>query len=166
MKPIRCILFLLLLFFAPTVFAKEAFQKAPPPPDGYALIYMYRIKAGAGLRKPTILIDREEVSKLPNNAYTWFYVSAGSHSLQTKWGAFSDIPGLEMVVNLAPGETYYLQLESVSRQMGNQIKVYTAIKEIASDVALQDLQKTKKYFAATQQTTGATSTVTEETEEE
>lgn len=129
--------------------AKSSFEPAPAPPDGMALVYMYRIKVPPGMRTPKIVVDGDTVSKLPNNAYTWFYVKPGTHTIKTKWGAFSDIPDLEFVATIAANQTYYLKMSGSVRSWGSMgTKVHTGVKEVPQSEALADLQKAKKYAEA------------------
>jgi hypothetical protein len=136
------------------VWAKKGpFESAPPPPEGSSLIYIYRIKVPPGMRTPKILVDSAEVTKLPNNSYSWFYVAPGSHSIKTKWGFMTDVPDLEMVADILPNQTYYLKMQGSVRSWGvGQTRTYTAIKEVSESEALGDLKKDIKYYPADMQT--------------
>lgn len=133
--------------------AKSSFEAAPNPPDGMALVYMYRIKVPPGMRTPKVVVDGDAISKLPNNAYTWFYVKPGTHTIKTKWGLFADIPELELVATIDANQTYYLKMSGSVKSWGaGTTKVHTGIKEVSQSEALADLQKAKKYVVASAET--------------
>lgn len=142
-----CAIFLIAPFDA--LAKKGAFEAAPPPPEGSSLVYIYRIKVPPGLRTPKILVDGAEALKLPNNSYSWFYVTPGSHAIKTKWGFMAEVPDLEFVATILPNQTHYLKMEGSVRSWGlGQTKVYTGIKEVTESEAQQDLQKSISYSPA------------------
>lgn len=144
--------------------AKSSFEAAPNPPDGMALVYMYRIKVPPGMRTPKVVVDGDAISKLPNNAYTWFYLKPGTHTIKTKWGFMSDIPDLEFVANVAANQTYYLKMSGSMTSWGRAgTKVHTGIKEVPQGEALAELEKAKQYVAASAETATATSEAATET---
>lgn len=128
---------------------KGAFEAAPPPPEGSSLVYIYRIKVPPGLRTPKILVDGTAALQLPNNSYSWFYVTAGTHAIKTKWGFMAEVPDLEFVATILPNQTHYLKLEGSERSWGiGRTKIYTGIKEVTESEAQQDLQKKLTYSPA------------------
>lgn len=144
------ILFLAIIVIADPAEAKKVeFQAAPPPPEGYGLVYIYRIKVPPGMRTPKILVDGTPALKLPDNSYSWFYVSPGSHAIKSVWGFMSDVPELEFVANVQPGQTYWLKLKGTVQSWGiGKSRVFTGIEEVASAVALTELEGVKKYSPA------------------
>jgi hypothetical protein len=156
-KTLLALLVAVCFFTSVEVLAKKGpFESAPPPPEGSSLIYMYRIKVPPGMRTPKIVVDSTEVSKLPNNAYTWFYVTPGSHSIKTKWGFMSDVPDLEIVADILPNQVYYLKMQGSVKSWGaGQIRTHTGIKEVPEAEALKELQRDLKYSPAEMQTAGA-----------
>lgn len=146
-----CTMFLITPFDA--LAKKGAFESAPPPPEGSSLVYIYRIKVPPGMRTPKILVDSEEALKLPNNSYSWFYVTPGTHAIKTKWGFMSDVPDLEFVATILPNQTHYLKLQGSVQSWGlGRTRVYTGIKEVTETEAHQDLQKSLTYSPAEVQT--------------
>ncbi len=138
---------------------KGKFTEAPPAPEGYAVVYMYRLKTEPAMRKAHIHVDGEKVALLSNKSYTWFYVSAGSHTLRTKWGLFAEVPELEGVLQTQPGGVYYVKMTGSVMQMGfTSSRTYSGIREVTETVARVDLAKTKKYNPAIVQTIGRTIT--------
>lgn len=140
---------------------KGQFTEAPPPPDGYAVVYMYRLKTEPAMRKAQIHVDGERVALLSNKSYTWFYVSAGSHILRTKWGFMADIPELEGVLQAQPGGVHYVKMTgSVQMLHAGGSRTYSGIHEVSESEGRADLTKTKKYNPAIVQTIGQTTTAT------
>lgn len=84
------------------------YSRAPAPPDGYALVYLYRIGAYPRLHLPDILINNQFAWEPPEHAYTWVHVKAGYTDFQIKW-TFSGWPNLSFTRPLKGGETYYLK---------------------------------------------------------
>jgi len=154
---------LLLFSFAELASAKTVrskFQEAPPPPEGYALVYMYRLKTQPAMRKAKILVDGEKTTVLSNKSYTWFYLSPGSHTLRTKWGFMAaDIPELEGVIKAYPNSVHYIKMSGSIRDWGTgSFTTYSGIKEVSQAEAMKDLAKTKKYNPAFVETVGRIST--------
>jgi hypothetical protein len=164
-KILPLILGFLLLSFSLTVsepvFAKSVrakFQPAPPPPSGYALVYMYRIKVEPSLRKAQILVDGEKTTALSNKSYTWFYLSPGSHTLRTKWGFMAEVPELEGVIYAKSNSVHYVKMSGSVRGSGSYYRTTSGISEVSEATAMSDLTKAKKYIAATIQKVGRVST--------
>ncbi|GEM_PF-4806701 len=129
--------------------AKSSFEAVSNPPDGMALVYMYRIKSSSGMNTPKILVDGDAISKLPNNGYTWFYLKPGTHTIKTKWGFFSEMPELEFVATIVAKQTYYLKMSASMTSWGwGGTKMYSGIKEVPESEALAELEKAKHYVPA------------------
>lgn len=158
----RFLLILIVLVAAGPVAAeaiKGSFTQAPPAPEGYAVVYMYRLKTEPAMRKAHIHVDGEQVALLSNKSYTWFYVSAGSHTLRTKWGLFAEVPELEGVLQAQSGGVHYVKMTgSVMMLASKSARTYSGIHEVAEAEATADLAKTKKYNPAIVQTIGHTAT--------
>ncbi|PIR21177.1 MAG: hypothetical protein COV45_00085 [Deltaproteobacteria bacterium CG11_big_fil_rev_8_21_14_0_20_47_16] len=132
-----------------------SFQEAPPPPEGYSLVYLYRIKVPPSMQAPKILVDGDAILKLKNNSYGWFYLAPGSHSIKTKWGFMSEVPDLEVVTQIYPNQVHYIKLDGSMRAWGlNATKTYTSIKEVSEAEAMKDLAKVKNYVQSDKTTIG------------
>lgn len=140
----------ILLFSTPSIAktVKKGFVPAPPPPSGYALIYLYRPNTPPYWVRPKVIVDSETLLKLPNKGYSWFYAKAGDHIIKTKWGAMSSVPQLEFLLKVAPQQTYYLRLKGSITQGGSFSNVYTGIDAVSESLALKELKKIKKYWPA------------------
>ena len=130
---------------------KNVFKKAAEPPDGYALIYFYRLKVPPYLIRAKLLIDDKKIVKIPNYGYSWFYLKEGVHNLQTKWGVFSGAPSLEAAFRVDKGKTYFLRL------LGDiDIRVFSVITSsqvsiMKEDLALKELELVRKFISAKNQ---------------
>lgn len=87
----------------------ELFKEAPPPPEGKALIYIYR-GSGIAFSVPSAVfyVDGVKTAELNIGGYTWLYVPVGSHTLRQEWafGEGSD-QTLEISANWEAGKVYY-----------------------------------------------------------
>jgi hypothetical protein len=88
------------------------FEKAPPPPDHRARLYVYRSDQPGSLASIRITVDGLEVGRFRNNEYETLELPTGSHHLRAglrgfgllAWGWNSHR------FRLAPGETTYLKI--------------------------------------------------------
>ncbi len=150
--------FIASLFLAKPLLAgtvRQKFQAAPPPPAGMALVYIYRVKASFG-RTPKIMVDGDDVTKLPNNCYSYFYAAPGSHSIRTKWGFMAEIPEIEGVINVSPGGTYYVKLQGRKMAWGlSATKVNIDLKVVPESEVLYYVKKAKKFYTPMVETVGS-----------
>jgi len=92
------------------------YQDAPTPPEGKALVYIYREATKTfSWRQAWFSVDNVEVGELYNQGYMWAYVPAGVHILKQEWprdithGRPTDIN-----IVLQAGRTYYFKLRTAS----------------------------------------------------
>jgi hypothetical protein len=78
------------------------------PPDGYAMLMMYRHNHGGG--GPEILIDDTTAFEMHGDCYSWIYVRSGEHRFRTKGTRMFGTLNFDTEINLAPGHSYYLTL--------------------------------------------------------
>ena len=57
-----------------------------PPPQAYALLFVYTDRHDALKTYPTLHVDGETVVKLPNDSYSWCYVKPGARIVRALWG--------------------------------------------------------------------------------
>jgi hypothetical protein len=61
------------------------FTAAPAAPDGYATVYVYRLGAPPYTRAIKLSIAGKPVLDAPEQAYTWVFVRAGTHTVFAEW---------------------------------------------------------------------------------
>lgn len=86
-----------------------AYAPAPAPPQGHALVYIYRLGAYPRLHHPDVVLDEQRIWEPPEHGYTWVHAKEGDRRFQVKW-AFSGTPNASLVQPLKAGETYYLKV--------------------------------------------------------
>jgi hypothetical protein len=118
-----------------------AFVEEPAPNSREALIYVYRINDEFGSLVPTqIIVNGVEISKLPNNAYTFARVPAGIVTLfATRFEDFNYSEKRRVVLedNVTGGETYFLK---VWTKQASAFSIVTTVKVEYPDQGRKDLQ--------------------------
>jgi hypothetical protein len=51
-----------------------SYTRAPAPPKGHALLYIYRVGAYPRLRMPDVLVGGNRVWEPPELGYTWIHI--------------------------------------------------------------------------------------------
>lgn len=127
----------------------EAFAEASPPPAGYALVYIYRPDAPPTFRRATILVGGKAALKLPNKAYSWFYLKEGEHKIKTSWGTiYRGVKIVEIPLNAQAGTTYYLRL-SGTKTVGISYDGHASrLDPVDAVLATKELAKIKSYEPA------------------
>lgn len=127
---------------------KVSFEPAGPPPEGYALVYFYRLDVPPSLVKSKLLIDGKQITKMPNYGYSWFYLKEGMHNLQSKWGALSGVPSVESAFEVEEGKTYYLRLVGQLDYKDLSAIMSSGVAKMKEEIAVKELEVVKKYAAA------------------
>jgi hypothetical protein len=78
------------------------------PPDGYAVLLMYRHMTGGG--GPQVIIDDTPVFEMHGNCYSWIYIRSGEHRFRTKGVRFFGNLNFDMQIYPKAGCSYYLTL--------------------------------------------------------
>jgi hypothetical protein len=89
------------------------FTPAPTAPDGYATVYFYRLGAQPYGKELRVNVNGKRVLEMPENAYTYVYVKAGTHTVLTDWynPPLAPMPysSAAFTLEAKAGETYYLR---------------------------------------------------------
>ena len=89
------------------------FSPAPPAPDGYATVYLYRLGAPPLTKEIQVLIDGKPVMAALEQGYTWVHVRSGSRVVDGKWpktlggGGWPDASVTRL---FEPGKNYYFRI--------------------------------------------------------
>lgn len=121
--------------------ADEMFQKAPEPPAGLGLVYLYRVDTWPTVRSDALFaLHGKTVAALPANTYTWIYLQPGRHELEQRW----DNPQVTKVAShsfsVEAGSVHYVRLnvEGEIRQMR------WWMRNVAEAQALEQLAKCRR----------------------
>ncbi len=109
------------------------FTPAPPAPEGYATVYIYRISEAPYTADITVSIAGKLVVSAPNQGYTWLHVKTGIHLVYAAW---PKLPGPVVWPDAAftelfePGQVYYLKLSGrlVPQPGANQLGLIPATR--------------------------------------
>jgi hypothetical protein len=94
-------------------------------------------------------VDEKEVLKLPNKAYSWFYVSEGNHTVKTNWGSiYKGVPIVELALPTAAGETYYIRLSGTKVPQGTYDAHTSTLDPVTGSLANKEMIRLKKYTPA------------------
>lgn len=99
-------------------------QDAPAPPqapatmqtvdpvdvDAPARLVVYRINAYPTLRTPKVMVNDRLMFRPKQRTYAEMELPAGRHDIVVNWSADTGWPDLAFTLDLAPGETKYLQI--------------------------------------------------------
>jgi hypothetical protein len=102
------------------------YTRAPPAPEGYATVYLYRLGAPPYTKSIGFTLNGQSVLSAPEQAYTWVYVRSRTHSVVANWpknlfgGGW---PDAYVVQAYEPGKSYYFR---VSGQLAGPTGVMSA----------------------------------------
>lgn len=96
------------------------YSQAPSaePRDGMAVLYVYREYAEPTAWSPTISIDGKEVVSLPQQAFSWIYLSPGKHTLASEWPFIAGAPAVKFPANYVAGTRYFFEIRGTSGVTG------------------------------------------------
>jgi hypothetical protein len=118
---IKTVSLLTTLLLAACAAPKDAptFSTAPvaTPRDGMAVLYIYREYAEPTAWKPTIYIDGTEVVSLPQQGFSWIYLSPGKHTVVSKWPFLAGAPKLEFTEEYKSEMRYFYEITGTSRMI-------------------------------------------------
>jgi hypothetical protein len=127
---VKRIAWVLLLLLSGCIAPGPVFVAAEAPSSDQALIYVYRINDQFGQMVPTqIIINGNEVAKLPDNAYTFAHVPAGAFKLfATRFMDFNYSEKRRVAVEalVSGGETYFFKVRTVAGPMA--IVTYVSVE--------------------------------------
>ena len=144
------ILFLLMISSGSSYAKNEtvSFVAASPPPEGYALVYVYRLKALPMGGRANVMLDKRSIVKVSNHEYTWFYLNEGPHRMKIRWSALSNIPNLEFNFPAKSQQTYFLKITTGAGFNLFGGNTQASVQGVDEASALQELAGIKSYELA------------------
>jgi len=126
------------------------YSPAPPPDQGSAIIYLYRVGAYPKLRTPGVYVDDRKIFDPPEKAYTWTYASEGRHNILIDWMWDTGAPDLKFNIDLKSGEAYYIKIsgsfESKWLVFATLMKTGSSAKLIPRPEAEKELYECCRYL--------------------
>ncbi|MBV8977473.1 MAG: DUF2846 domain-containing protein [Alphaproteobacteria bacterium] len=148
---------LILLFCAPllsgcaagfiamqTIKSTGKFESAPPPPNGKALLYVYRTASMTGaVNGAEIYADGKKLFGLATGGYAYAYLPPGQHRITAHWSGslgFSDQP-VELSLDLATGTSRFVRFSAATEPDFGFNRHTWKIEELAPPTAMSELNE-------------------------
>lgn len=118
------------------------YKAAAEPVRDQALLYIFRPDAHAFVaRSATFRIGGVDVAELRSGGYTQVYLKPGHYRVAHNWGAWAfDAPNLgrtlEIGIDIAPGETRYVELHSEVSTVGMMQRFRWVLRDVPKAQAL------------------------------
>ncbi|MBL1261869.1 MAG: DUF2846 domain-containing protein [Thiotrichaceae bacterium] len=103
---------------APATAPSFNIAKATENRENQSIFYIYREYAEPTAWKPTIYIDSKEIVSLPQESFSWVYLSPGEHKITSKWSFLAGPPDVEFSVKIEPDKKYYYEITGSSKVTG------------------------------------------------
>ena len=121
-----------------------------------AVLYVYREYAEPTAWSPTISVDGKEIVSLPQQGFSWIYLTPGKHTLASKWSFLSSAPPIEFSADYAAGTRYFFEITGTSRLVGTgpspaggvalRFRTTAQVKSPQEREAIQQLEKCCRYI--------------------
>jgi uncharacterized protein DUF2846 len=102
----------LLLVFAVGCVTGPEFSNPRQPTGDNALVYVFRHSSPPYALKPTMLINGTKAAELASRGYFDTELKPGSYTIKADWSFPSGVPDAELTLQAAPGQTYYIVVDS------------------------------------------------------
>jgi Protein of unknown function (DUF2846) len=106
-----------------------------PPPDGYAMLFMYSTQNESG---PSFSIDDTEIFRMRGNMYTWVYIRAGKHTFGTKWSTGFGSNKTKKDVTFDAGTNYYTRLLFKVDWNPYWSTIHAGVRQVSEQAAKKD----------------------------
>lgn len=103
---------------APATAPSFNLAKATEVRENQSIFYIYREYAEPTAWKPTIYIDDKEIVSLPQESFSWIYLSPGKHKIASKWPFLSGPKDIEFSEDILPNKKYFYEITGTSRVTG------------------------------------------------
>jgi hypothetical protein len=127
------------------------FTPAQAPPEGYAIVYAYRLGAQPSNSTIKVSIAGKPIADLLENGYAWAHIRAGTHTLYAKWpdaiSPFAKKPWADVTTTheFEAGKAYYFRLvgdikfNAGGLLFGNSISTQSGVLLQPANVGLAEL---------------------------
>ena len=118
------------------------YQAAPPPENGKALVYIYRVGGFTfSAADAAFYLNNTRVAVLNNDGYTWLHPPAGKYIFRQEW---SHQAGriVDMDIELLPGRTYFYRLDASSNILISA-KLTWRLTQVPENQALAEINSSR-----------------------
>jgi len=120
----------------------QPYSKAPPAPDGFGTIYIYRITAYPPTRSPDVSISDVKVAEPADKTYTWAYVKQGETRVSIEWGFDLGYTPANLKLNVAAGQSYFVKVAgSWQPGFGNTVEMNAWAETVSPATAEGELAR-------------------------
>lgn len=104
---------------------------APAPPEDMAVMYIFMQPTTWTAQVAEIIINDNRILYLPEEGYTWIYISPGKHMLSAGTNALQPIE-----INIEGGNTYYVEYRNgIGTRIGGNRNPVTGFSELTGYTA-------------------------------
>lgn len=116
-SPLFALLLSVLLSACAAPASAPTYSQAPVavPKEGLAVLYIYREYAEPTVWNTSIYVDGEELVSLPQQSFSWVYLSPGKHTIASRWSLMASVPPLEFSLNAKSGTRYFFEIKGTVR---------------------------------------------------
>jgi len=108
-----------------------------PPPDGYALVFLFTERHDGLRTQPTLHVEGTKLLTLPNDSYTWFHVRPGMRIVRLMWGDRYSGLNLHAQYDLKPGQTLFLRMDTRTHRSSPSDSTSSQVMAVSEQVARQ-----------------------------
>jgi hypothetical protein len=114
---------------------------APPGAVATGRLVVYRINAYPTLRTPKVMVDDKLMFRPKQKTYAEMDLPAGRHNVVVNWSMDTGWPDLVFEIEIAPGETKYLQIAGSFTPTGlNRYEAGSAAYEVEPEKGAEDIR--------------------------
>jgi hypothetical protein len=130
------------------------FHPAIAPPDGYAVVYLYRFDAPPYTRTIKFSMTGKPLLDAPERAYTWVYAKAGTHTVIGDWPNVSGWTPASTTFTVESGKSYFVRavgrLERTPGGFfsGSSITPTSYVTNLPPNVGLAEITACCRYMRA------------------
>jgi len=109
-----------------------AYQSAPKPPDGKAIVYFMRSSVDTGNYLPIVFsVNDSPLVSLSTKRYSWIYLDEGTYQIM----AGTELYKSEMKLDLSvwSGNTYYIEMNQTSTGYSTFTNVLRAVPQVDAE---------------------------------
>lgn len=123
------------------------YSPAPMANDDKGILYMYRLRDDyPTARAPNILIDNKQIFEPWVGAYTWIYLSPGTHKVKVDWPWDSGWPDLDFEVDIVSQKEHFLKISGSFQQSFSGFTMGSKASYIDKNIAETELNECCKFI--------------------
>jgi hypothetical protein len=130
------------------------FTPAAPAPEGYATVYVYRLGAPPYSGTIKFSMAGKLVFEASEQAYTWFYIRAGTHALFAQWPTevstgLKKWPDVTAAQDFTAGRSYFYRINANAASTGllsSNMVLTTKVSKLSNETGQAELSACCRYL--------------------